>query len=190
MGQSARRTYTYDINLEDTKKVSINSLLNSGLLREGARGQLSWLVDGNSDGAIGVQGGETSVTLSYRYKGYDGSWEPVTQTVEILQPASGEHFRSARFKCPNCGEAVSTLSGYGCHFLCRHCYQFPFGSFRGKAGRYGKQAGSQPDYSSLSDRRRSPRNQDNKHCHLVVEVIPTPMMDQVGQASDRASSRA
>ena len=26
--------------------------------------------------------------------------------------------------------------------------------------------------------------------HLVVEVIPTPMMDQVGQASDRASSRA
>ncbi len=173
MNNGSSITSKIRIPLEETKKIDIQTLTRSGIIHPGKSGTLSWLVDGQSIGAITFRCLDSALEISYQYKHLDGHWQPIKQTVQIAKVTTSHGFAHNRFVCPSCQGKVNELSGFGKYFLCRHCYRFPYGSLRGTAAKYDhlpKHAASMPvSYWEASKLERQRLNLLSlKHCELVV----------------------
>jgi hypothetical protein len=144
-----KAVYKERIPFEDTKRIDIRSLMRSGCLDAGIRGSLSWLVGGESQGTIAFKCHDGALMLGYRYKGMDGGWVAVKQSVSVVAMDDANVWQQ-RFLCPGCEARVNVLVGYGKHFLCRHCYRMPHGSMQGKAISYDADHAAK-DVKTVSD---------------------------------------
>lgn len=114
--------------LEETKRVDIRFMKKQGYLKPGVTGSLQWTCRGKPNGDIRFFTYQDSLTLSFRYRHNGGDWQPVNQHITLVTTPC--HYGGDRkwFLCPNCQKRVGILSGYGKHFLCRHCYGLAYGS--------------------------------------------------------------
>ena len=66
--------------------------------------------------------------LTYRYRVHGGDWESVRQVVTLDWTPC--HYGGTRpwFLSPGCHRRATMLCGEGKWFLCRYCYELPYGS--------------------------------------------------------------
>lgn len=167
------------ISLEETKKLDIVTLARSGVFRPGKSGTLAWHVGGQSVGTIGFHFDDQKLELSYRYKNFDGQWQPVKQTIEIVSLVTVHGFHQEQFLCPSCHSKVSTLAGFGKYFLCRHCCQTPYSgrnesaAARTQLPKHFISAPSNGFLDSVKADRYKSTDLGSKHCELVIRETPT-----------------
>ena len=68
------------------------------------------------------------VVLTYRYRVGGGDWESVRQVVTLDWTPCHYGGEQPWFRCAGCRRRVAVLCGEGKWFLCRHCYELPYGS--------------------------------------------------------------
>ena len=186
MNELTSLTSRIRIPLEETKKLDYQTLARTGIFKPGKTGTLTWFVSGQSSGTVGFQYDNHRLELSYRYKNFDGQWQPVKQAIEIASLVTVHGFHQELFLCPSCHSKVSTLAGYGKYFLCRHCYQSPSRSSRERPGHHRQLPShfytsySKGYLSHSKTDRYSPADLSAKHCELVVtEFLPSDSSLQV-----------
>lgn len=114
--------------IEETKRIDVRHLKKMDFLRPGTSGTLSWNVGGEPAGNINFSTEEHQLNLSYRWRVYDDDWEPVEQKIRLTRTDCNYGGYRTWLRCPRCNTRVGILCCNGKLFLCRHCYQLPYGS--------------------------------------------------------------
>ena len=133
-GYGSGRWYRWNkqTTIEEVRRIDIRYLKKRGWLIDKPGNfmscTLSWTCQGEPNGFINVQFHFDRLELDYRFREGDGDWVPIKQT--ILLENTPCHYGGSRkwFTCPECHNRVGILCGAGQLFLCRHCYQLPYGS--------------------------------------------------------------
>jgi hypothetical protein len=126
--------------VESCRSIDVNRLHREGCLTADHCGSWQWIHDGEKVASIGIRAEEERLVLNYRYRGYDGEWEDVTEPVPIVQVPCRYGGSRPYFRCPGvtngiaCGRRVTKLYGKGRYFLCRHCYRLTYASQSEGAG--------------------------------------------------------
>jgi len=116
------------ITIEETKRIDVKHLKKMGFLKPGISGSLSWNVGGEPSGDIRFSTEEYQLNLSYRWREYGDDWEPVKQTIRLARTDCNYGGYRTWLHCPRCNTRVGILCCNDKLFLCRHCYQLPYGS--------------------------------------------------------------
>ena len=114
--------------LDEVHRLDVRWLQRHGYLQRWARGVLTWHRGEHDAGAVGVALEDGRLVVAYRFKASGGDWEPVRQVLDLDWTPC--HFGGQRpwFRCPGCQRRVAVLCLDGKWFLCRHCYELPYGS--------------------------------------------------------------
>lgn len=114
--------------IEETKRIDIRYMRKQSLLEPGRSGSLSWTIGGEPSGDIRFSCYPDHLNLHYRFRRYGGEWKSVEQRINLEFTSCNYGGRRPWFTCPGCERRVAILCGYDKLFLCRHCYQLPYGS--------------------------------------------------------------
>lgn len=115
--------------IEETKRIDIRYMKKAGLLKPGFGGSLSWNRAGEPCGDIRYICFDNYLQLNFRFRyGTDVDWQPVEQKIHFDRSRCNYGGERLWFLCPNCNRRVALLCSDGPLFLCRHCYQLPYGS--------------------------------------------------------------
>ena len=128
IGSGTSTRWNKKTTLEETKRVDIRYMRKAGLLRPGSSGSLSWTTGGEPTGNINYSCFSDSLLLKYRFRSNGDEWEPVEQRVMFDFTPCNYGGKRTWILCPECDRRVVSLCSYGKFFLCRHCYQVPYGS--------------------------------------------------------------
>lgn len=124
----------YKRKAEHCRSLDVNRFHREGCLKPGRQGDWVWSTDGEEVARIGYKTEAGQLVLNYRYRLYDGEWEPITETVGITQVACNYGKSRPYFICPGvvnnrpCMRRVGKLFSGGRYFLCRHCYRVAYSS--------------------------------------------------------------
>ena len=122
----------YKQKAEDCRSLDVNRFRRDGCLVPGRAGSWVWSRDGEEVGRIGYRAEQGAIVLNYRVRMYGGDWQPITETVGLIE--ANCHFGGTRtyFICPGvkngtpCWRRVAKLYSGGKYFLCRHCYNISY----------------------------------------------------------------
>lgn len=120
--------------VEGCRSLDVNRLHKTGCLRPGWSGGWEWTEAGTRVAWIELRVASDRMHLSYRIRIGGGDWEPVAETVGIVQISCRLGGTRPYFICPGvvngvaCGRRVAKLHGAGRYFLCRHCYRLAYAS--------------------------------------------------------------
>ena len=114
--------------IEETKRIDVRYLKKRGFLKPGISGSLAWNVRGEPSGNIRFSTEEHQLNLSYRCREYGDDWKPVKQTIRLARTDCNYGGYRTWLCCPRCNTRVGILCCNGKLFLCRHCYELPYGS--------------------------------------------------------------
>jgi hypothetical protein len=114
--------------LDEVHRLDVRWLQRHGYLQRWGRGVLTWHRGDHDAGAVGVALEDGRLVVAYRFKASGGDWEPVRQVLDLDWTPC--HYGGQRpwFRCPGCQRRVAVLCLDGQWFLCRHCYELPYGS--------------------------------------------------------------
>ncbi|MEH6814780.1 MAG: hypothetical protein V7677_19775, partial [Motiliproteus sp.] len=136
MGSGNGYRWNTKTTLEQTRRIDIRFMKKQGLLVADRGGSLSWSCNGEPDGNINYRCYENSLELNFKSRSPGEEWESVKQTILFDRTPCNYGGERLWFRCPHCDRRVGILSGHGSLFLCRHCYQLPYGSQNeGRIGR-------------------------------------------------------
>jgi hypothetical protein len=130
-GPGSGNWYRWDkrTTLDEVKRLDVRWLHRQGYLQPWVRATVTWHRGGHQTGSVSVAmvDGRLVVQCRYRQRGTE-AWEDVRQVITLAWTAC--HYGGQRpwFLCPGCQRRVAVLCGDGKWFLCRHCYQLPYGS--------------------------------------------------------------
>ena len=125
---SGRQSGGGQTTMEETRRIDVKLLKQWGYLRPGRIGRLSWNVGGEPNGYIHFQTFADHMRFKYKVREYGGEWESIEQNVWFERTSCNYGGHRTWFRCPGCNRRVGVLSGNGRLFLCRHCYDLPYGS--------------------------------------------------------------
>jgi len=112
---------------EEVKRIDIRFMKKHGYLSSGRR-SMSWSSGGESSGSIQYIIYSDCMILDYKFRRSGGDWEQVKQTINFNETACNYGNTRKWFLCPNCNKRIAVLYGVDKLFLCRHCYNLPYGS--------------------------------------------------------------
>ena len=116
----------------ESRSIDVNRLNREGCLVPGWRGNWQWTRDGQQVAFIGMETAAAALTLTYRWRRGEGSWQDVREQVPIAWTSCRYGGRRPNFVCPGvvngrtCGRTVVKLYADGAYFLCRHCYRLTY----------------------------------------------------------------
>jgi len=115
---------------EEVKRVDVRHLRKKGWFRPGVTGSgwLSWECGGEPSGTIQYRVEPNNLVLIYKFRRYGEDWQDMEETVWLERTPCNYGGERTWFLCPHCGRRVGVLYGADARFLCRHCYQLPYGS--------------------------------------------------------------
>ena len=113
--------------LEEAYRLDVRWLHRHGYL-DGRPHWVTWSREERHVGSLLLALQPEGVVLTYRYRVSGGDWESVRQVVTLDWTPC--HYGGTRpwFQCTGCRLRVAVLCGEGKWFLCRHCYELPYGS--------------------------------------------------------------
>lgn len=113
--------------LDEVYRLDVRWLHRHGYL-DGRPHWVTWSRGEQQAGSLLLALQPEGVVLTYRYRVGGGDWESVRQVVTLDWTPC--HYGGERpwFRCAGCGRRVAVLCGEGKWFLCRHCYELPYGS--------------------------------------------------------------
>jgi hypothetical protein len=113
--------------LEEVYRLDVRWLQRHGYL-DGRPHGVTWSRGEQQVGSLVLALQPEGVVLTYRSRVGRGDWESVRQVVTLTWTPC--HYGGTRpwFRCAGCRRRVAVLCGEGKWFLCRHCYQLPYGS--------------------------------------------------------------
>ena len=111
----------------DVYRLDVRWLHRHGYL-DGRPHWVTWSRGAQQAGSVLFALQPEGVVLMYRYRVGGGDWESVRQVVTLDWTPC--HYGGERpwFRCGGCRRRVAVLCGTGKWFLCRHCYELPYGS--------------------------------------------------------------
>ena len=128
-GPGSGNWYRWDkrTTLDEVKRLDVRWLHRHGYLDRWPR-LVTWRCGEQPAGSISVSLQPEGVVLEYRCRVGGGDWESVRQVVTLDWTPC--HYGGERpwFRCAGCRQRVAVLCGEGKWFLCRHCYELPYGS--------------------------------------------------------------
>ena len=129
-GSGSGRWYRWQgtrTTLEEAYGLDVRWLHRHGYL-DGRPHWVTWSRGEQHAGSLLLALQPEGVVLTYRYRVGSGDWESVRQVVTLDWTPC--HYGGERpwFRCAECGRRVAVLCGEGKWFLCRHCYELPYGS--------------------------------------------------------------
>ena len=113
--------------LDEVYRLDVRWLHRHGYL-DGRPHWVTWSRGEQQAGSLLLALQPEGVVLTYRYRVGGGDWESVRQVVTLDWTPC--HYGGERpwFRCAGCRRRVAVLCGEGKWFLCRHCYELPYGS--------------------------------------------------------------
>jgi hypothetical protein len=113
--------------LDEVYRLDVRWLQRHGYL-DGRPHWVSWSRGEQQVGSLLLTLQPEGVVLTYRYRVGGGDWESVRQVVTLDWTPC--HYGGERpwFRCAGCRRRVAVLCGAGKWYLCRHCYELPYGS--------------------------------------------------------------
>jgi hypothetical protein len=113
--------------LEEVYRLDVRWLHRHGYL-DGRPHWVTWSRGEQQTGSLLLAQRPEGVVLTYRYRVGSGDWESVRQVVTLDWTPC--HYGGTRpwFRCAGCRRRVAVLCGERKWFLCRHCYELPYGS--------------------------------------------------------------
>ena len=66
--------------------------------------------------------------LMHWHRSYGEEWQEIEERAWFDRTPCNYGGERLWFLCPHCGKRVAVLYGAGIRFLCRHCYELPYGS--------------------------------------------------------------
>jgi hypothetical protein len=113
--------------LDEAYRLDVRWLHRHGYL-DGRPHWVTWSRGKQQAGSLLLALQPEGMVLTYRYRVGGGDWEPVRQVLDLDWTPC--HFGGQRpwFRCPGCQRRVAVLCLAGKWFLCRHCYELPYGS--------------------------------------------------------------
>ncbi len=113
------------------RSLDVNLMAKAGVLRPGNSAGWQWTVDGEKVANISTRAEAGRLILTYRFREYDGPWQPITQTVPITHVSCAYGGSRTYFLCPgvvngrHCGRRVGKLYSAR-YFVCRHCLRLTY----------------------------------------------------------------
>ncbi len=119
-----RKTTTEEVSRLDIRYMNIHC----GIRSPGSSGVISWSCGGEPSGSVSYRVGKDSLLLKYKFRSHGEDWTDYRES--ILFDRTPCHYGGERlwFLCPHCSSRVAVLYGADVRFLCRHCYELPYGS--------------------------------------------------------------
>jgi hypothetical protein len=124
----------YKQKAEGCRFLDIYKMKRQGCLHEGKRGNFIWSYDNEEVARIGFHCTGGSLVLDYRVRLSGGEWEPIKQTVPLMQADCYYGGQRTYAYCAgvvngqHCGRRVGKLFAGVRYFLCRHCYKLSYAS--------------------------------------------------------------
>jgi hypothetical protein len=115
--------------LDEVKQLDVRRLHRQGALQPWVRATVTWHRGEHETGAVRVAMVNGHLVIEYHYRGRGHEdWEDVRQVIALDWTPC--HYGGQRpwLLCPGCQRRVAILYGEGKWFLCRHCYELPYGS--------------------------------------------------------------
>lgn len=109
--------------------LDIRKIARAGLLTPGNNFSWSWTRGGRQTASISIFAGGDSVTLDYRVKQPDGTWQPMNYAVRLDRTSCNYGGQRIWWLCPHCSRRVAVLWG-GRKYACRHCHDLAYESTR------------------------------------------------------------
>jgi hypothetical protein len=103
-------------------------LKRQGYLQPGVMAPVTWQRGDRESGSISLMCDGNELTLTYRYRAYEGNWQDMTQHVSLDQTPCRYGGMRPWFLCPRCSRRVAVLALYRTGFWCRHCHRLPYAS--------------------------------------------------------------
>lgn len=119
---------------EDCRTLDIYKMKRQGCFAQGMRGNWIWSSNGGEVARIAYHCSDGELILDYRVRLFGGEWEPITQSVTLVQTDCNYGGTRTYARCPGvvngryCGRRVGKLFSGGRYFLCRHCYGIAYSS--------------------------------------------------------------
>ena len=114
--------------LEEVCRLDVRWLHRHGYL-DGRPRWLTWSRGERETGSASVALVDGDLMVAYRYRARGSKdWESVRQVITLDWTPC--HYGGERpwFRCAGCRRRVAVLCSAGKWFLCRHCYELPYGS--------------------------------------------------------------
>lgn len=116
------------LTTEETRRIDVRWLKRQGFLRPGSSGVLRWHCGGEQTGSVRFSAKCGCLRLSYHYRELSGQWLPRVQEITIDRTRCNFGGTRPWFRCPGCDRRVAILYGVAVDYLCRRCYNLPYGS--------------------------------------------------------------
>ena len=114
---------------EEVHRVDIRYMQKMGLLKWlDSSGTLSWSNGEEQTGSVRYRLEQDCLILMYRHRHQGEEWEDAEESVWLDRTPCNYGGVRFWFLCPQCGKRVAVIYGAGSRFLCRHCYDLPYGS--------------------------------------------------------------
>jgi len=113
----------------DMWALDIRKIERAGRLTAGQSFNWQWSRRGAVAASINIYTDTDRVTLDYRTKQHDGTWQAMNYPVMIQRTACQFGGQRAWWLCPHCGRRVAVLYG-GQRYACRHCQRLAYQSTR------------------------------------------------------------
>jgi len=113
--------------LEGVNRLDVRWLHRHGYL-DGCPHWVTWSCGERRVGGVMLALQAEGMVLTYRYRVHGRDWESVRQVITLDWTPC--HYGGERpwFRCAGCRRRVAVLCSAGKWFLCRHCYELPYGS--------------------------------------------------------------
>ncbi len=144
--------------MEETKRIDIRWLKQSGRLQPYRHGRLTWDCGGEESGSINYFMYPDRMELKFNARGYwDEEWESIHQTIKFLETPCNYGGKRKWFQCSGCYNRVAVLSGLQGRFYCRRCCGLAYSVHSGgHCGHYAMQNGRCRYHGGKSTGARNP----------------------------------